>query len=94
MALRCLSRSAAARSLPQLRAAALPALAPARRGLASSAPAVDASGRTPERTAELERLAEQHNGFLFGELVRARTPVLAGGRGRGGLGPGANPLTP
>ena len=27
-------------------------------------------GRTPERTAELERLAEEHNGFLFGELVR------------------------
>ena len=25
-------------------------------------------GRTPERTAELERLAEEHNGFLFGEL--------------------------
>ncbi|KAL1495482.1 hypothetical protein AB1Y20_016848 [Prymnesium parvum] len=23
--------------------------------------------RTPERTAELERLAEEHNGFLFGE---------------------------
>ena len=29
----------------------------------------DQSGRTPERTAELERLAEEHNGFLFGELV-------------------------
>eukprot|EP00966_Prymnesium_polylepis_P012890 296695-Prymnesium_polylepis.1 len=26
--------------------------------------------RTPERTAELERLAEEHNGFLFGEVVR------------------------
>jgi hypothetical protein len=25
-------------------------------------------GRTPERTAELERLAEEHNGFLFGEV--------------------------
>tara|TARA_B100000524_G_scaffold123783_1_gene60892 strand:+ start:243 stop:428 length:186 start_codon:yes stop_codon:yes gene_type:complete len=25
--------------------------------------------RTPERTAELERLAEEHNGFLFGEVV-------------------------
>jgi len=24
--------------------------------------------RTPERTAELEKLAEEHNGFLFGEL--------------------------
>eukprot|EP00316_Scyphosphaera_apsteinii_P025452 CAMPEP_0119317174 /NCGR_PEP_ID=MMETSP1333-20130426/42248_1 /TAXON_ID=418940 /ORGANISM="Scyphosphaera apsteinii, Strain RCC1455" /LENGTH=131 /DNA_ID=CAMNT_0007323037 /DNA_START=33 /DNA_END=428 /DNA_ORIENTATION=+ len=24
--------------------------------------------RTPERTAELERLAEEHNGFLFGEI--------------------------
>ena len=28
-------------------------------------------GRTPERTAELERLAEEHNGFMFGEIVRA-----------------------
>lgn len=27
-------------------------------------------GRTPERTAELERLAEENNGFLFGEVVR------------------------
>lgn len=27
--------------------------------------------RTPERTAELERLAEEHNGFLFGEVVRS-----------------------
>ena len=31
----------------------------------------DYAGRTPERTAELERLAEEHNGFLFGEVVRA-----------------------
>ena len=32
-------------------------------------PNVDVNlGRTPERTAELERLAEEHNGFLFGEL--------------------------
>jgi len=31
----------------------------------------DTSGRTPERTAELERLAEQHNGFLFGEVPLA-----------------------
>jgi hypothetical protein len=29
-----------------------------------------ATARTPERTAELEALAEKHNGFLFGELVR------------------------
>ena len=28
------------------------------------------AARTPERTAELEALAEKHNGFLFGELVR------------------------
>jgi hypothetical protein len=38
-------------------------------------------GRTPERTAELERLAEEHNGFLFGEVVRAtrapRSPRVA-----------------
>jgi hypothetical protein len=27
-----------------------------------------ATARTPERTAELEALAEKHNGFLFGEL--------------------------
>merc|ERR1719446_203571 len=32
-------------------------------------PNVDVNlGRTPERTAELERLAEEHNGFLFGEV--------------------------
>ena len=30
-----------------------------------------ATARTPERTAELEALAEKHNGFLFGELVRS-----------------------
>lgn len=44
---------------------------PLARSLATSAPTVpDTSGRTPERTAELERLAEEHNGFLFGEVVR------------------------
>jgi len=31
----------------------------------------DYAGRTPERTAELERLAEEHNGFLFGEVPPA-----------------------
>lgn len=29
-------------------------------------------GRTPDRTAELQKLAAEHNGFLFGELVRCR----------------------
>ena len=32
------------------------------------------TGRTPERYAELEKLAEEHNGFLFGEVVR-RAPA-------------------
>eukprot|EP00325_Prymnesiales_sp_UTEX-LB-985_P034405 CAMPEP_0174723226 /NCGR_PEP_ID=MMETSP1094-20130205/40408_1 /TAXON_ID=156173 /ORGANISM="Chrysochromulina brevifilum, Strain UTEX LB 985" /LENGTH=117 /DNA_ID=CAMNT_0015924235 /DNA_START=19 /DNA_END=372 /DNA_ORIENTATION=+ len=36
----------------------------------ASIEAADSSGRTPERTAELERLAEEHNGFLFGEVPR------------------------
>ena len=42
----------------------------ARRGMgAVSTGDVDMNlGRTPDRTAELERLAEEHNGFLFGEL--------------------------
>lgn len=45
---------------------------PLARSLATSAPTVpDTSGRTPERTAELERLAEEHNGFLFGEVPLA-----------------------
>ena len=35
--------------------------------------------RTPERTAELERLAEEHNGFLFGEVVRGAPAGLARG---------------
>ena len=38
------------------------------RGLAADVSVPDTSGRTPERTAELERLAEEHNGFLFGEV--------------------------
>jgi len=42
---------------------------PLARSMATTAPtAPDTSGRTPERTAELERLAEEHNGFLFGEV--------------------------
>jgi len=28
-------------------------------------------GRTPDRTAELQKLAAEHNGFLFGELPLA-----------------------
>ena len=69
-----------------LRAAARPPLlraaAPlASRGLAGPSTPVLLSpddprlkGRTPERYAELEALAEKHNGFLFGEVVR-RAPA-------------------
>ena len=39
-------------------------------GLAAEVLPGIATARTPERTAELEALAEKHNGFLFGELVR------------------------
>ena len=40
-------------------------------GAVSNSSTIDMNlGRTPERTAELEKLAEQHNGFLFGEVVR------------------------
>ena len=52
----------------------LPRVAPALARFASETPAIMLDpnrGRTPERTAELEKLAEEHNGFLFGELVRA-----------------------
>ena len=39
------------------------------RTLAAVTTGVDRNlGRTPERTAELEALAEEHNGFLFGEV--------------------------
>lgn len=31
---------------------------------------INTAPRTPERTAELECLADEHNGFLFGEIVR------------------------
>lgn len=49
----------------------LGAVAPRRFMGAVSTGGVDMNlGRTPERTAELEKLAEEHNGFLFGELVR------------------------
>jgi len=50
----------------------LGAVAPRRFMGAVSTGGVDMNlGRTPERTAELEKLAEEHNGFLFGELVRS-----------------------
>ena len=42
-------------------------------GLAAEVLPGIATARTPERTAELEALAEKHNGFLFGELVRLTT---------------------
>ena len=62
-------RLAAAKPLPSLllRRSFAPALA---QRAATSVAAPDTSGRTPERTAELERLAAEHNGFLFGEVVR------------------------
>ena len=62
------SLSRTARRVPLLR------VAPALARFASETPAIMLDpnrGRTPERTAELEKLAEEHNGFLFGELVRA-----------------------
>ena len=52
-----------ARGAKSLRAASL---RPAGLRLASGVPA-----RTPEQTEHLEKLAEEHNGFLFGEVVRA-----------------------
>ena len=59
----------AARAAAPLRSAARP------RMLGTVATVDKDLGRTPERTAELERLAEEHNGFLFGEVVRA-PPVV------------------
>ena len=52
-----------ARGAKSLRASSL---RPAGLRLASGVPA-----RTPEQTEHLEKLAEEHNGFLFGEVVRA-----------------------
>ena len=61
----------------------LGAVAPRRFMGAVSTGGVDMNlGRTPERTAELEKLAEEHNGFLFGELVRSLLSQ-APGLGRG-----------
>ena len=59
----------AARAAAPVRAAARPQL----RALGTSVSVDKDLGRTPERTAELERLAEEHNGFLFGEVVRLLT---------------------
>ena len=42
------------------------ALAGPRRNMGAMDPVRNFPERTPERTAELERLAEEHNGFLFG----------------------------
>ena len=63
----------AAVAAPRVRAVPAARVQLARRA-ASSVSAPDTSGRTPERTAELERLAEEHNGFLFGEVVSERCP--------------------
>ena len=66
-------RSVASRTARRL---PLPRVAPALARFASETPAIMLDpnrGRTPERTAELEKLAEEHNGFLFGELVRLST---------------------
>ena len=59
-----------ARGAKSLRASSL---RPAGLRLASGVPA-----RTPEQTEHLEKLAEEHNGFLFGEVVRAAraSPVM------------------
>ena len=66
---------------PSLLRAAAPRLAAATSARGLAGPSSDAppapvpeeflKGRTPERYAELEKLAEEHNGFLFGEVVRA-----------------------
>ena len=57
------ARPMLARGAKSLRASSL---RPAGLRLASGVPA-----RTPEQTEHLEKLAEEHNGFLFGEVVRA-----------------------
>ena len=69
---------------PSLLRAAAPRLAAATSARGLAGPSSDAppapvpeeflKGRTPERYAELEKLAEEHNGFLFGEVVR-RAPA-------------------
>ena len=71
-----LSRSSA--RAPALLRAAAPRLAAATSARGLAGPSTDAppapvpeeflKGRTPERYAELEKLAEEHNGFLFGEV--------------------------
>jgi hypothetical protein len=86
-----LRSGALARAAPALgRPSALAARA------ASSVAHLDTSGRTPERTAELERLAEEHNGFLFGEVVRlapARRDQRAADAQRKGARPPPTTLT-
>jgi len=49
------------------------------------------TGRTPEREAELQKLAEEHNGFLFGELVRAPLRASAAARDNAARAPPSNP---
>ena len=70
----------ALRVLAARSSAALRLAAPPRRFMgAVSTGGVDMNlGRTPERTAELEKLAEEHNGFLFGELVCTSVALLCG----------------
>ena len=80
--LHMLARSSA--RAPALLRAAAPRLAAATSARGLAGPSSDAppapvpeeflKGRTPERYAELEKLAEEHNGFLFGEVVR-RAPA-------------------
>lgn len=89
-------RSVVGRAAARLPLTPLPRVAPALARFASETPAIMLDpnrGRTPERTAELEKLAEEHNGFLFGELVRARSPRLSG-RPSSPLTPPCSPQPP
>jgi hypothetical protein len=70
MAFRLPAALALRRSVLPVLSASRPALRQLQPSRAASVTAADTSGRTPERTAELERLAEEHNGFMFGEVVR------------------------
>mmetsp|Transcript_38848 Transcript_38848/g.102412 ORF Transcript_38848/g.102412 Transcript_38848/m.102412 type:complete len:127 (-) Transcript_38848:307-687(-) len=63
-------RAVAARSRPAA-AARLPLVSRRMMGAVSTGNVDMNLGRTPERTAEIERLAAEHNGFLFGELPPA-----------------------
>ena len=90
-----LARSSA--RAPALLRAAAPRLAAATSARGLAGPSSDAppapvpeeflKGRTPERYAELEKLAEEHNGFLFGEVVR-RAPAPRPRRGPAKIAPG------